>query len=314
MHPLSIAQKEWCDLLKKESAQKMRCNILTKAVAAPPGTFDAVRDGMADIAFTVHGYTPGRFVLTQMAELPFLGDSAVPTSVAYQRAYERHLRALDEHHGVRVLAVFTHGPGILYNTQRAVQTLADAHGLKFRVGGGMVNDIASSLGLNVTLKPATEAFELLSTGIMDGALFTAESVKSFRLDMLRHATTFPGGLYNTSFAFLMNEAAYARLSAQDKAVLDRISGVQAARIFANAWDRADEQGKAYMRENMRGQAVQVTPASAQLVEEVRQRVAPVEQRWIKAAHAKGLKDPASVLAEFRADIAAQQRSATAAAR
>src|SRR4051812_15289243 len=85
-HAMSLAQKEWCDLLEKNTSGKMKCNILPRAVANPPGTYDAVKNGLADLSFTVHGYTPGRFVLTQMAEFPFLGDAAEPLSVAFNRA------------------------------------------------------------------------------------------------------------------------------------------------------------------------------------------------------------------------------------
>ena len=73
-HTLSETQKAWCDELEKRTTGKAKCNILPRAVSAPPGTLDAVRNGLADLSFTVHGYTPGRFVLTQMAEFAFLGD------------------------------------------------------------------------------------------------------------------------------------------------------------------------------------------------------------------------------------------------
>jgi hypothetical protein len=53
-----------------------------------------------------------------------------------------------------VITVFTHGPGIIFNTKKPVTSLADLQGLKFRVGGGMVNDIGKALGVNMTLKPA----------------------------------------------------------------------------------------------------------------------------------------------------------------
>ena len=84
-HSLSMAQKEWCDMLEKNTSGKIKCNILPRAVAAPPGTLDAVKNGLADVSFTVHGYTPGRFVYTQMAEFPFLGDTAEPISVAFNK-------------------------------------------------------------------------------------------------------------------------------------------------------------------------------------------------------------------------------------
>ena len=75
-HTLSETQREWCAQLDQKTAGKLKCNILPRAVAAPPGTFDAVRNGLADVSFVVHGYTPSRFVLTQLAEFPFLGNSA----------------------------------------------------------------------------------------------------------------------------------------------------------------------------------------------------------------------------------------------
>jgi TRAP-type C4-dicarboxylate transport system substrate-binding protein len=93
-----------------------------------------VRDGLADVSFTVDGYTPGRFVFTQVAEFPFLGDSSTATSVAYQRIYDRYFAPLGEHRGVKVLAVFVHGPGSP-NTRRPIRQLSDMHELKFRLAG-----------------------------------------------------------------------------------------------------------------------------------------------------------------------------------
>jgi TRAP-type C4-dicarboxylate transport system substrate-binding protein len=111
-----------------------------------------------------------------------------------------------------VLAVFTHGPGIVFNTKKPVAKMDDLTGMKWRVGGGMVNEIAKALGMNVTLKPAPESYELLSTGVMDGTLFPAESVEGFKIDkVIKYATLFPGGLYNTSFVFMMNQAKYDSL-------------------------------------------------------------------------------------------------------
>ena len=94
-------------------------------MADPPGTFDAVKNGLADVSFTVHGYTPGRFVYTQMAEFPFLGDSAEPTLGGLQQGREKYPQFADEHQGVKVLAYFTHGPGIVFNTKRPITKVED---------------------------------------------------------------------------------------------------------------------------------------------------------------------------------------------
>ena len=131
-HTISQSMAKWCEEVAQATANRVVCSMLPKAVSAPPATFDSVRDALADVSFGTPGYTPGRFVLTQIAELPFTGDSAEVTSVAYQRIHERYLAAVDEYKGLKVLAVFTHGPGGVYNNKRALRSLQDLQGLKFR--------------------------------------------------------------------------------------------------------------------------------------------------------------------------------------
>ncbi len=301
-HTLSMAQKEWCDLLEKNTSGKMKCNILPRGVSPAPGTLDAVKNGLADISYTVHGYTPGRFVLTQMAELPFLGDKAEPLSVAFHRVAAKNADFEAEHQkaGVKILAYFTHGPGIVFNTKRSITKPEDLLGLKFRVGGGMVNEIAKTLGMNVTLKPAPDSYELLSSGVMDGTLFPAESTDSFKIDkIIKHATVFPGGLYNTSFVFMMNPARFDKLSADEKKAVEAVSGEIAARIFGKGWDRVD----AIATENMKKNGVAMVSASPALISEVKIRVSKLERDWAAAAEAKGLKNAGAVLADFRTEIA-----------
>ncbi|MBA4214111.1 MAG: ABC transporter substrate-binding protein [Polaromonas sp.] len=298
-HTLSTSQKTWCDMLEKESTGRMKCNILPKGVVAAPGTFDAVRDGLADISYTVDGYTPGRFINTQVAEFPFLGNNAVATSVAYQRIYSKHFAPLGEHRGVKVLAVFTHGPGVIFNSKKPVTSAAEAGSLKFRIGGGNINELSKAMGWNTTLKAAPESFELLSTGVMDGTFFPDESIASFKLSMIKYATDFPGGLYNTSFVFMMNPAKYNALSAQDKAVVDKLSGEPAARLFGEGWDKVD----AASRELQKGQGVARITADKAFVKAVMDKQDYLETKWAASAQVKGLKNPKGVLGEFRAEIA-----------
>jgi len=298
-HTLSTVQKNWCDQLEKESASRMKCNILPKGVVAAPGKFDAVRDGLADISYTVDGYTPGRFINTQVAEFPFLGDNAVATSVAYQRIYSKYFAPLGEHRGVKVLGVFTHGPGIIFNSKKPVDSAADAASLKFRIGGGNINELSKAMGWNTTLKPAPESFELLSTGVMDGTFFPDESVASFKLSMIKHATTFPGGLYNTSFVFMMNPAKYNALSAQDKAVVDKLSGEPAARMFGEGWDKVDAASRDGAQ---KAQGVARIQADKAFVKAVGDKQDYLETKWAASAQVKGLTDPKKVLADFRAEI------------
>jgi TRAP-type C4-dicarboxylate transport system substrate-binding protein len=188
---------------------------------------------------------------------------------------------------------------MIFNTKRPITGIADLSGLKFRIGGGMVNDISKALGMNVTLKPAPESYELLSSGVMDGTLFPAESVEGFKIDkVIKYATTFPGGLYNTAFVFMMNQAKYDSLSPDVKKAVDELSGEFAARMLGKGWDKVDRRGMAFMQ----AAGVQFTKADGTFVKAVKDKTDPLEETWAKAAAAKGMKDPKKQLAEFRAEI------------
>jgi TRAP-type C4-dicarboxylate transport system substrate-binding protein len=299
-HLLSMSQASWCADVAKATQDRVKCNILPKPVSPPPGTFDAIRDGQADLSFSVHGYTPGRYVMTGLAEFPFLGDSAVATSVAYERMYRKHLVQFNEHRGLKVLTVFTHGPGIIFNNKKPVKSLADLDGIKFRVGGGIVNEIGKAIGANMTLRPASQAYEMLSSGVMDGNWFPDESVVSFKLEKLtKHRTALPGGAYNTSFAFVMNEATWNKISKADQDAIEKLSGEAAARRFGMSWDDVDAKSRDVQRQN----GVTFDNADAKFVADYKAKTAPLEADWIKKAEEKGLKNAAAVLTEFRAEIA-----------
>ena len=53
---------------------------------------------------------------------------------------------------------------------------------------------------------------------------------------------------------------------------------------------------------MQASGVQSTTASDAFVKEVRDRTAPLEQRWLRESKAKGLPNPEQVLKEYRAEV------------
>jgi TRAP-type C4-dicarboxylate transport system substrate-binding protein len=304
-HPLTANMLvPLCEDIAKVTSGRVKCNVLPKAPVAPPQTFDAVANGLIDLSFTSHGYTPGRFALTEAPEFPFMGDTAEVTAVAYQRIYERMLAKADEHKGVVVLGVFTHGPGQIYNVKHAINSLKDFDGLKIRVGGGVVTDVAKAIGTVPILKPAPESYELLSSGVIDGVFFPKESPLSFKfIPLIKYVTIVPGGLYNTSFVWMANPAKWNSIPEADRKLIAPLLGEALARRSGQAWDAADAKGLAAMQEAK----LAVATASPALVAEIRSKTSELERDWIeKKAKPKGV-DGAAVLKALRAEIASLQK-------
>ncbi len=290
----------WIKEVEAATNGNVKIKILAKALGKPPASFDLAKDGIADITYGVHGYQPGRFQLTKAVEMPFLGDSAEAMSVAYWRIYKKDLEKYNEHKGVKVLGMFTHGPGQIYNAKRPINKLSDLAGLKIRVGGGVVNDVAKAIGVTALLKPASKSYELMSNGVADGVFFPKESIKSFRLTkLIRYATFIPGGLYNTSFFLVMNPKKFASLSKADQAAIEKVSGENFSRIAGRGWDNADKAGVAAMK----AAGVQITTASPALIKEIKDKTSAIEGKWVASLKAKGI-DGAKIMTDLRAAIAA----------
>jgi len=296
-HHLTIWQANWAAEVEKATSGRVKFTSLPKAPAAPPGTFDAVRDGLVDLSYVTASYTPARHVMPLMAELPGAGDTAEINSVAFSRIHWKHFQKLGEYKGVHLLAVWTHGPGQMF-TKKPIQSLQDFQNLKIRTGGGISEKVITALGGSPFFKPAPESYELLKSGVADGVFFPLESIASFKLDtVIGQATLFPGGLYSSSFGFFMNEEKWAKLSKQDQAIITKHAGEAAARSNGQSWDRADKVG----REALQKAGGAIVTASPAMAAEAKKRSAPIIDEWIRQASAKGINAKA-VLDEFHAEL------------
>ena len=269
-HVTAVVLQGWANEAEKVTNGRVKFTMLPKHPSAPPGTFDAVRDGLVDLSYVTASYTPARHVLPMLAELPGAGETSLINSVAYSRIYWKHFHKVGEYKGVKLLGVFTHGPGQMF-TKKPVRSIADVQGLKIRTGGGVAEQVAKALGASAFVKPAPESYELLSSGVADGVFFPMESIISFKLDtVLEQATLFPGGMYSSSFGFFMNEDKWNKLPRQDQDALEKISGEWIARHAGNSWDVADQKGLDALKKS----GVKIVNADPEFVAEVRKRSAP----------------------------------------
>ncbi len=297
-HHLTIWQANWTAEVEKATGGRVRFQSLPKHPSAPPGTFDAVRDGLMDLSYVTASYTPARHSLPKIAELPGAGKTAEINSVAYSRIYWKYLHKAGEYNGVKLIAVFTHGPGQMFNTKRAINSIADLKGMKIRTGGGVAEELGNLLGASAFVKPAPESYELLNSGVADGVFFPLESVVSFKLDsVLKHATLFPGGFYSSAFGFFMNQDKWDKLARQDQDAIEKLGYEHVARSNGKSWDAADRKGL----EGLKKSGVQIANASPAFVKEVMAKAKLLDDEWIKAANAKKV-DGAEVLAEFRQEL------------
>ncbi|GLS13792.1 C4-dicarboxylate ABC transporter substrate-binding protein [Hydrogenophaga electricum] len=292
----------WAQKVEAESGGRLKIQLFhaMQLGGAPPQLFDQAKDGVVDLTWTVLGYTPGRFPKTEVFELPFMSGSAEQSSKALQMYVEKF--APDEFKDVKLICVHTHGPG-LFHTKQPVTGLESLRGMKIRGGSRIINNMLTKLGATPVGMPVPAVTEALSKGVIDGTTIPWEVTPSLKVtELVKNHTTFAGkeGLYTQTFAFSMNRAAYERLPADLKKVIDAHSGVAAAALFGKAMDDGDRVG----RELAVKAGNQIVALDVAETQRWRRTAATVETDWINEVRGKGL-DGAKLVAEARALIAQQ---------
>lgn len=294
-HPIVVnAIKPWAKEVKEVTDGRVTVRVLAKPLGAPPAHYDMARDGIADITYGLHSFTTDdRFERSRIGQFSFLGDDAVSGSKAFWDVYANQLDAQAEHEGVKLLGLFVHGPGVLHNNVRALNTPADVEGLKIRVPGGYISDLMSDLGAETLFMSSGEVFEKLSRGVIDGVTFTYEALTAFKLtDDLKYTTKVPGGLYNTTWFLVMNEGAWNGISEEDRAAIEAISGSAFAEQVGAAWNKADE----VALEKIAAAGIEVADAPAALLDAVKEAAAKHEQAWADAIAEDGYDGTAALKA------------------
>lgn len=297
-HPIvSDAIRPWAREVSEVTEGRVTVRILAKSLGAPPAHFDMARDGIADITYGLHSFTTDdRFVRSRIGQFSFLGDDAVSGSTAFWNVYSGTLNAQAEHEGVKLLGLFVHGPGVLHNNVRQIESVSDIEGLKIRVPGGYISDLMSDLGAETLFMSSGEVFEKLSRGVIDGVTFTYEALTAFKLtEDIQHTMRVPGGLYNTTWFLVMNEAAWEGISEEDRAAIEAISGAAFSERVGAAWNAAD----AAALEAIEEAGIKINDAPAEVLETVKSVAAGHEAAWAEAIAADGF-DGAAALAELRA--------------
>ncbi len=285
--PPSTLLVPWCDKIARDSANRMKCQIYPamQLGGTPPQLIEQVKDGVVDIAWTLPGYTAGRFPLMEVFELPFMSSSAEATSQAAQEYYEKY--AQKEFPGIRMIAVNVHDNGYIHTRDRQVKVMADFKGLKMRAPTRQTNKLLAALGATPVAMPLPALSEALSKGVIDGYLLPWEVIPSIKAqEMTKYDTeTDPKSraLYTAVFTLAMNQAKYDSLPADLKKVIDANSGIAVAKAFGRQWDASAPPARKTAVDH--GNVFYTVPASE--LANWEKATAGLEDDWVKDVSAKG---------------------------
>lgn len=286
--------KPFADAVTKESKGTVAFKMYPNGALGrhPARQLKMVQDGVADIAWVIPAYTPGRFTDNSVFELPNVIKTSTEGSVAAWRMLKKGmLKGYDDFY---MIGLFTSSP-YTFHTKKPVTSMDGLKGLKIRAVGPAMVDSVKALGAAPEPMPFTKIVEAISRGVIDGTTGHPIAIHDFGVAKVTNSHYF-GRLGTVNLALFMNKKKYAALPAAARAALDKYAGEAQSVAFGKMSDARNAELRAQWAKDPKRT---VTLQSA--AEEARwdKTLAPVVDAWVKK-HPKGKQ----LLTALKAELAA----------
>jgi TRAP-type C4-dicarboxylate transport system substrate-binding protein len=300
-HAMSHWLIKWGNNLEKDSGGRITVKRFPGSQMGPVQQhYDFVRTGQADVAWFLHGATPGRFPLTELVQVPYLvGSAEIGTKVLNDS--ELRSKYLDaEHKGVKVLLLLTHQPGNVHTTKKPIRTVEDMKGLRIRFASPTIRDFIAALGGTPVGVLPTEQVEQLQKGTIDGVFIDYGGAGiAFKMGgILKYSTEMYS--YVSSFGVAMNPDFWNGLPPDLQGIVTKsMTGVE--KEVGEAWDGLDVPGKKAIMDGG-GEAIRLSPEENARFRKIGADVAEarVKELESKGMPARAIYDRMKSLAEEHA--------------
>lgn len=303
--PTSPAHKffiePWAKRIEEQSNGRIEFEIFPSMSLGgkPPELYRQVRDGVADIVWTLIGYTPGVFPRSEVFELPTVHKgSARATNLAIQDNFKL---IAEDFKDLRPILVHVHAGNAIHLRDNPLRSVTDVRGLKLRTPSRTGAWLIEAWGAEPVGMPLPALPQALSKGVVDGALVPFEIVLPLKLHELTKYSIEggDGSRFGTSvFLYAMNKERYENLPDDLKAVIDANSGAVIAEEIGKVWDEVEAPGKA-AQEKSGGTVFGLDAAAKATFDALGETVVG---RWVEEAKKAGV-DSRALVEAARAAVA-----------
>jgi TRAP-type C4-dicarboxylate transport system substrate-binding protein len=292
-HPVHSSIDQWGKSIETASGGTIKFKIYpAQQLGKAFDHYDLARDGIADLAFVVPGYQPGRFPVFDAANLPLLITNAKEGSVAVDEWYRKY--ATKEMKDVKFCLAFVHDPGTFHSRTKKIQVPTDVAGLKIRPSTSAIATLVAALGGSNVNAPAPEVRDLMEKGTIDATTLPWGSVPYFGIDKVtKYHLDVP--LYTSGFVWIMNLSTYNAMSSSQKAVIDNHCSSEWALKFASPWADFDSAGLPKLKSDPAHEVYGISPEH---LAEWRKVADPVVKAWEVAVKKANSDDPAEVMKDL----------------
>jgi len=292
----------WAKSVEEASGGRIKIEIFPAMAMGgkPPELYRQLRDGAADIVWTVLGYTPGVFPRSEVFELPGVHQgSARDTTMAIIDSFDM---VAEDFKDIKPILIHTHAGQAIHTVEKPVRSPDDMAGMKLRTPSRTGGWTIEAYGAEPVGMPIPALPQALSKGVVAGTLVPFEVMPPLKLqELTKYSTVGPNdSRFGTStFMIGMNKDTYEGLPDDLKKVIDDHSMGAIAETYGQVWDDVEAFGQKLRREN--GEIITLTADEMKAFDA---KADAVVNKWIAEADAAG-RDGKAMVEAARAAVAKQ---------
>jgi TRAP-type C4-dicarboxylate transport system substrate-binding protein len=278
----------WAKKVEEASGGKLKIEIFPSMSMGgkPNELYKQVRDGSADIVWTLPGYTPGVFPRTEVFELPtvHIGD-AVATSIAIREKFDL---IKDDFTDVQPLLVYVAAGNAIHTVNKRISNISDLKGLKLRAPSRTAGWYIEAMGAESVGMPLPDLPQALSKNAIDGGLIPFEVFPSYKFAQLTQYSLEgeKGERFGTSvFMLLMNKDRFASLSKELQKVLMDSVDMNTVKEVGQLWMDVEKPGMEMQKASQGGEIVKLDSKAMAEFNKVGEEVV---KKWVEEANTKGI--------------------------
>jgi TRAP-type transport system periplasmic protein len=270
--------KPFAETVQRESDNAVVFDLFPNgALGRNPGSQpQMVVDGVADVAWVVPSYSPGRFPDTEVLELPGLFKDLRESSLVATRLNQR--KAFNDYGDFYVIGMWGTAPYSIH-TNFPVASIKDLKGKTIRASSKNESAALRAFGAVPIGMPVTEIPEAISRGTISGTTSHLSPFFDFGLDRVTNNHFFIG-LGVVPLAILMNKKKFDALPQSARTVIERNAGDPLTNRWIESVTAFNEENLEKLKSNPKNKIV--FPSEAQR-EEAQKLLAPVRDAWVEAS-------------------------------
>lgn len=254
------------------------------ALSPAPQVYENTAAGAQDLGWTLPGYTPGRFPITQVIEAPFVFDGAVQGTEVAGQLLDEFDAFQEEFSDVKLLSLWAMDTGDLFTREQPVESLEDLAGLTIRSPAPLQSQALEAMGANAVSMPAPDIYDAVERGVIDGYKLANSATRVFDLGQTTGYRTVCN-CYTGAFVLVMSPSAWDGLSPAQQEAITSLTGQDLAMELAEAHQAAaDDTAATYWPDA----GVESVELSEDEFARWRDTVQPVFDQWIQERESEGV--------------------------